>query len=1258
MSIFKDTLKKELQEQLNVRQTSLVERTPSAIQYYNARNAWIRMSSAVNVKGSNELASKHVLQGGVLYNGNTARVGVGVGDQAYSLNNQSGVENRLGIRPMPGITGIEVKSKSAYGSLREVTVSFVAWDIRQLEDLELLYMRPGYTVLIEWGWTPYLNNEKKLSNNIQFYDIINPPQGLTKETIFKDLYNNAVEEYDGNYDAMYGYVKNYSWSAREDGGYDCTTEVISVGEVMESLKVNYAPFNNIGNIEQSGLIAPRISDISLPSDFKKNLKLYYSKNILAGLFYELYTIGNLKMSGTQDKGANFTIIDNVRGNTVYYDLFKKTLDIVGGDGEAGGTGKIGASDEQIYITLEGLCNLFNSHVTFIDSNSNTSYVNCSVLDRQYVTNNSTVNPLTGEGYLLCLAHPLQLSVDPTICTIKSPVWANGFKVNTDTIIPSGTSGDNLITFPSKLSDIQLDSVLDQLYYISIPTKTIKNKQAVVDYLKKVTQQDPNTIKALTKRHYEKLKDPNYRVTRPQYVDLINAAIDEGSNIDNTKLGKSLTGSGVGNQVSLHTFLTTNFLTNLGTTQVNEAFGATVEFTKSDPVAAQQTELNKEKKELEAAQSTAITNIQYVNNIKRPYFYKDDWKTELGIIGNIYVNLNFLFRLALDNNLESLDTKEKKDINLYNFLKNVLSEVSSAIGNVSNFDLFVDPEDSKVYIIDVNYVDEKSRAEVYSNIFQLEIHNLASTVRSYKLESQIFPDQSSVVAIGAQVGGGAMATDNNTMLDFNKGLTDRITPKKLDPTTDPNQSTAEEVLSQAQNVTSALQSLYEFFGDLSYGPFTDSDFDADKAGDYKNSLKDLINFFKNLTKSNIKNRAIIPTKLSVTMDGIGGLVIGHLFKIPEPLLPKGYQGGELGSKLAHTITGIGHSIKDNDWTTSIDAQTIILDEPEGGLTFEELVKINPKTGKTETEGRGTVEERKRSGGNRVSPDDKPRKKGKCDKLLKIVTQANAPGLNIPDRTPWATIKNQFPIINGPVPIKAVGTPFDSGNDFAYKMGSIKVSKAPSRKINYIVLHYTVSSKIDPLHHYRTTWEGREASSDFTIGRNGHIAGFKNFRNFRSWHYGDPSWGTGMNTESIGFEIESYGPAYYCLSTGKFLNAYDQELDKSEVALTPTYRGSNLWHALTNVQVSAIANLIISLYNSGAISDKVQFLRGVKSTGRYDILFPETGYTSKPPSGIVTHGTGQPPSRKIDIFPQGNLRQMLDDLPNLIANNNKTSINWIQ
>jgi hypothetical protein len=991
MSIFKDTFKPEIQGQLKARQDAIFERTPEAIQYFNARNSWIRMSSAVNVAPSlgatptNELAKKYILQGGTLYENQTQlRAGVLTQNAAYSILSPGGNPNRLGLRPMPGITGIDIKSLSAYGSLREVEVKFNAWDIRQLEDLELLYMRPGYTALIEWGWAPYLDNNKKLQSNIDFYDIIN--KAPNKEQIFKDIYVEAVKTYSGNYDAMFGYVKNYSWSAREDGGYDCSTTIVSVGEVLESLKINYAPYNDLDNISKTGKIAPRVEGITI-SDLP-DLKKIYSKNVLAGLFYELHTIGMKKMPDTQDLGANLTIVDQVRGNTVYYDLFKKTINIIGGDAASSNDGNIGASDEQIYITLESLCNLINTHVTFVDSNSKSSFVKCSVLDREYVTNNTASNPLTGDGYLLCLAHPLQLSVDPTVCIIKNPVWANGFKINPSTIIPDEATSANLITFPnSKLSDAQLDSVFGQLYYISIPTKTINNKQAVVDYLKRVTQQDPDTVKALTKRHYEKLKDPNYKVNKPKdskgkyYVDLINAAkVEENGNIDSTRLNKSLSASGVGSQSSLFNFLTTSNLTNLSEAQITAALGTSAVFTKSDPVATQQAELDKEKKALETVQNKAIESLQYIKNTTRPYFYQDKWETELGIIGNIYVNLNFLYRLALDNNLESLDTKEKKDINLYNFLKSVLSEIASSTGNVNNFDLFVDPGDSKIYIIDVNYVDSKPRSEVYKNAFQLEIHNTKSTVRSYKLESSIFPDQSATVAIGAQVGGGAMATDNNTMLDFNRGLEDRIIPKKLDPTTNPNQLDIEKIKSQAQSVTDALKSLYEFFGDQSFSAFTDADFDTDKASDYKNSLKDLINFFKNLTKSNIKNRAIIPTKLSITMDGIGGLVIGHIFKIPEELLPKGYKGDALGSKLGHIVTGVGHSVNNSsDWTTNIDAQTIILDDPQGTLSFAELIEIYPD-GSLATISTEEIIKNSRSGGATKTINGAVRRNGEIEDLL--------------------------------------------------------------------------------------------------------------------------------------------------------------------------------------------------------------------------------------------------------------------------------------
>ena len=35
---------------------------------------------------------------------------------------------------------------------------------------------------------------------------------------------------------MVGYVKNFKIKVREDGGYDCTTSIISMGEILEGLK--------------------------------------------------------------------------------------------------------------------------------------------------------------------------------------------------------------------------------------------------------------------------------------------------------------------------------------------------------------------------------------------------------------------------------------------------------------------------------------------------------------------------------------------------------------------------------------------------------------------------------------------------------------------------------------------------------------------------------------------------------------------------------------------------------------------------------------------------------------------------------------------------------------------------------------------------------------------------------------------------------------------------------------------------------------
>jgi hypothetical protein len=771
MSIFKDTFISEVQNQLRARQDAIKGRTSNSIKYLNSRNAWIRMSSSVNVNGTNELADSYQLKGGIL-SSQGLRSGIFNPDNinaAYDNQTPLGESYQRGLRPMPGINSIDIKSKSAYGSLREVVVKFQCWDIKQLEDLELLYMRPGYTVLVEWGWAPYLKNNGSLEYTTQLYDIIQKTP--SKEDIWKELFNESKNS-GGNYDAMFGYIKNYSWSARPDGGYDCSTTIISIGEIIESLKVNYTPLTTKLEEGKDGLIFKNVT---------KAVTDRYKKNILAGLFAELYEKVKAFNNNATEDGKEFTLQNYnffIRKSEMKTSEDNDPEKLVGAD----------SNKNQIYITLNSLTEILNKKVILSDKNSNKPMVELSTYEREYD------KPSPTKKLLLCLGHPLQVSVDPTICLIGNDTW-------------------------TKLADQK-------------ETKATETQTVVTS---------PGQGSAVT----------SFNVTKTTF--------------DNK---------------------TTKYLGNL------------------------------------------------------PSYYHDSKTKELGIIGNIYINLQFLYALSLDNNVESQDKKEKQEISLYDFIKNIMSQVSNCIGNINNFDIHVDPIDSKARIIDINYVNEINKIDASSkdNIFTLKIHNTSSTVRSYKLESQIFQEQSSIVAIGAQVQGGALGTDSNTMNGFNRGIIDRIIPRKEDPTT--TQGNEEQVRTeQLNNLKNNLNTIYEFFGDTTsdYIFWSKASYDAARAGEYKGALRDLIAGFISLSDVNSKYNAIIPTKLSIEMDGIGGLVIGHMFKIDDDLLPKGYKnvGDKLGAKLGYIVTGIGHSVSNNDWTTNIDAQTIILDNPRKNIDGKEV-----------------------------------------------------------------------------------------------------------------------------------------------------------------------------------------------------------------------------------------------------------------------------------------------------------------------------------
>jgi hypothetical protein len=911
MSIFRNTFSDTIKTQLSKRQDAMVDRTMNNISYLTTRNAWVRMSSSVNVKGSNSLARSYILQGGTL---NTLSIsgslfssqkqGLGTGFQnAYATQDQGGTKHSLGIRPMPGITNIEVKSKSAYGSLREVIVNFQCWSENQLEDLELLYMRPGYTVLLEWGWLPYLDNTGALINQIKdpYYDIIN--KGATdRTTIFTDLYKRSKDS-DGNYEALFGYVKNYQWSARQDGGYDCQTTVISTGEIIESLKINYIRKDTAnlgvtvsGNTSNPGLLTDEFEFKTTPiNDAQKTiydtLPSHYQKNILAGMWAELYY---------KIKDPNTTI----KKNALLYnnDTFLQQLSLAVNASDSIEPG----SSYHVYISLRSCLSLLQKYAV---AQSGEPLIKLST----YSSN------ITDDGKsLLCIAHPLQVSVDPSVCVIKSPYWYSD-----KGLLQTTMASVNQVALVNG-GKIVLDIARFLLGSTTLGNSHVAGDPAKIDGLLAVLKSIPDldTFTAV-----EAAMSTNPTIANLKYTSmaaLINAEFGFGNGVAidyKTRikpLEDSLRNIGLTVVFNHPTYSTTSTSQAGSSTSIREDF-TTGTITNPSPgavgiVASGQA-------------GTALNVLENLDKIPLDYFEDGKGDSELGIIGNIYINVDFLYRSALDNGLENSDHKGKNEINLYNYLKKIINNVQSSLGNLNTFEIHVDPIDGDIArIIDINYTEKDRRKK--SSLFELKVHTLDSIVRSYSLQSQIFPNQSAVIAIGAQTkknSNGQIGMQSNTLMDFNIGLEDRIMPSKTAP-----KDIA--INNSSPKVGGNIAAIIKLFSSISPSNTVNV---RDLFNTGKNNLRDLITYFQNICKSSSSNRNIIPTKFSFEMDGIGGLVIGNLFTISDEVLPKGYKGNGLGSTLAQTVTGIGHTISDGDWKTKIDALTFILDEPSGNKRFNEL-----------------------------------------------------------------------------------------------------------------------------------------------------------------------------------------------------------------------------------------------------------------------------------------------------------------------------------
>lgn len=268
-----------VRSQINTRQNKIgsLNKTQDNIKWQNNTNAFLRLASSVNISGS----AYEILQGDgiqvegldfdqsglashfVLYNGSTpiqwGQNNVEPKDPQNML--QSGINYEknnfykgaygfggleMGYKPMPGLVSANVSFYNR-GSLKTAEVQIKAFTPKQFEIIEVLYMRVGFTLLLEWGHNQYWDNDtQKLITaplfsseplSLLFNGTNKDYEGASIETMLKAIKEERKER-SYNYDAIYGKIKNFNWTFNKDGTYDITINIISVGDVIESLNVN------------------------------------------------------------------------------------------------------------------------------------------------------------------------------------------------------------------------------------------------------------------------------------------------------------------------------------------------------------------------------------------------------------------------------------------------------------------------------------------------------------------------------------------------------------------------------------------------------------------------------------------------------------------------------------------------------------------------------------------------------------------------------------------------------------------------------------------------------------------------------------------------------------------------------------------------------------------------------------------------------------------------------------------------------------
>ena len=172
-------------------------------------------------------------------------------------------DNKLS-RPIAGVKSLDVSFMGGARSHRKATINWTCWSWGELNRLMPHFLAHGKTAIVEFGW---VYDTKSLSKLPEFITV--DSNGIIKikdANPYKD-YSKKVIDSKGDFDMMVGRISNFEFNSRNDGGFDCQTQLTSVGVALIDAT---QPTDSIK--DPSITYNMSLNDTKNPNDLKKKLE--------------------------------------------------------------------------------------------------------------------------------------------------------------------------------------------------------------------------------------------------------------------------------------------------------------------------------------------------------------------------------------------------------------------------------------------------------------------------------------------------------------------------------------------------------------------------------------------------------------------------------------------------------------------------------------------------------------------------------------------------------------------------------------------------------------------------------------------------------------------------------------------------------------------------------------------------------------------------------------------------------------------------